>query len=217
VDVHVDAVRARVATACERAGRDPDDVTVVAVTKYVDDGAVRALVDAGVLDLGENQYQQLRDRAPELDGRGVRWHAIGPLQRNKVRYVARWADAFHALDRIEVAEALSARRLREGRDPIDSYVEVNVAGEATKAGVDPHAVGPLIDACTALPGLRVVGLMAMPPLSPDPETSRGWFRALRSLAGAHGLAGLSMGTTVDFEIAIEEGATVVRIGSAFFA
>jgi PLP dependent protein len=217
VQPRVDEVNQRVAGACARAGRDPAEVTVVGVTKYVDDDAARALVAAGIVDLGENQYQQLRDRAPHLADLGVRWHAIGPLQRNKVRYVARWAHAFHALTRADVAEALSARRLTEEGPPIECYVQVNVAGETTKAGVAPAAVRELVSAGADLPGLRVVGLMTMPPLATSPEESRRWFRALAALAAEHGLAGLSMGTTADFEVAVEEGATVVRVGGALFA
>ena len=137
----------------------------------------------------------------------MRWHAIGPLQRNKVRYVARWAHAFHALDRLEVAEALSTRRLAEERPPIDCYVQVNVAGEETKAGVDAAAVGEILDGFAALPGVQVVGLMTMPPLASSPEDSRRWFRALAELASEHGLEALSMGTTADYEVAVEEGAT----------
>jgi PLP dependent protein len=217
VELRVDAVRDGIAAACSRAGRDPGAVTIVGVTKYVDVAAARALVAAGVRDLGENQYQQLRDRAPELTDLGVRWHAIGPLQRNKVRYVAAWATAFHALERLEVAEALSARRVADGGDPIDCYVEVNVAGESTKSGVDPSAVGEIVDGCRSLPGLRVVGLMTMPPLAASPEDSRRWFRMLAELAAHHGLGGLSMGTSADYEVAVEEGATVVRIGTALFS
>jgi pyridoxal phosphate enzyme (YggS family) len=216
VQLRVDEVNEAVAGACARAGRDPATVTIVGVTKYVDVEAARALVAAGVVDLGENQYQQLRDRAPLLADLGVRWHAIGPLQRNKVRYVARWADAFHALDRADVAAALSARRVAEERPPIACYVQVNVAGESTKAGVRPAAVGELLSAGEQLAGLRVVGLMTMPPLAATPDESRPWFRALADLAAEHGLAGLSMGTTADFEVAVEEGATVVRVGGALF-
>jgi pyridoxal phosphate enzyme (YggS family) len=212
VQQQVDAVRERMASACERAGRDPGAVTLVAVTKYADLDAVARLVAAGVADLGENQAQQLRDRAPSFPG--VRWHAIGPLQTNKVRYVARHAHAFHALDRREVAEALSGRRLSEGLTPLPCYVQVNLAGESTKYGVEPHEVGSLLVAAGELPGISVVGLMAMPPLAADPDESRPWFRQLAGLARDHGLAGLSMGTSADFEVAIEEGATVVRVGSS---
>lgn len=210
----VDSVRARIEAACGRAGRPAGSVTLVAVTKYASLDAVREVVAAGVVDLGENHAQQLRDRARQLPG--VRWHAIGPLQTNKARYVAEWAAAFHALDRVEVAEAL-ARRRGAGGEPLPCYVQVNVAGEATKAGVAPAAVAPLVDACSALPGIRVVGLMTMPPLVPRAEDNRRWFAALRSLAAEVGVAGLSMGTTADFEVAVEEGATVVRIGSALFS
>lgn len=204
-------VRARIAAACSRAGRDPGDVVLVGVTKYATVAQAAALLADGVVDLGENHAQQLRDRAAEQSLAGARWHAIGPLQTNKARYVAHVAVAFHALDRVEVAAALSERR--EGA-PLDCYVQVNVAGEATKAGVAPGAVGALARSCDDLPGVRVVGLMTMPPLASSPEDSRRWFRALRELAEEHGLARLSMGTTPDVEVAVEEGATVVRVGSA---
>lgn len=208
----VEVVRDRIAAAAARAGRDPAAVTLVAVTKYVDVDALVALVGAGITDLGENQAQQLRDRAPLVDG--VRWHAIGPLQTNKARYVARHADAFHALDRIEVAEALDGRRGGEDRPPLDCYVQVNLAGEASKAGVDERSIAPLLAAAAPLAGIDVVGLMTMPPLAAQPEDSRRWFRRLAELAGEHGLTGLSMGTTADFEVAVEEGATAVRVGAA---
>ena len=206
-------VRARIASACARAGRAPEDVLLVGVTKYLSVAQATDLLAAGVTDLGENHAQQLRDRAQDPSLTGARWHAIGPLQTNKARYVARWACAFHALDRVEVAEALSARR---AADPLECYVEVNLAGEATKAGVAPGAVEALVRACDPLPGVRVVGLMTMPPLATDAEGSRPWFRQLRQLGEAHGLPGLSMGTSADFEVAVEEGATLVRIGTLLF-
>lgn len=219
IGAKVAAVRARIAAACDRAGRDPATVTLIAVTKYASVEQVRAVVDAGVVDLGENQYQQLRDRAadPALTAAAparVRWHAIGPLQTNKARYVARFAHAFHALDRLDVAEALSARLDR----PLACSVQVNVAGEATKAGIEPGRLAEFLAAVAEdHPNLDVVGLMTMPPLTADPDDSRRWFRALRDLAGEHGLPGLSMGTTADFDVAVEEGATAVRVGGALFA
>ena len=172
---------------------------------------------AGVGDLGENHAQQLRDRAPRHPG--VRWHAIGPLQRNKARYVADHAHAFHALDRVEVAAALSDRRVAGDRPPLGCYVQVNVAGEPTKAGVEPAALVDLLDVLRAepRPGIVVVGLMAMPPLAAGPADSRSWFRRLAGLAAEHGLPGLSMGTSLDFEVAVEEGATAVRVGGALLA
>lgn len=211
----VAAVRRRIAAACARVGREPASVTLVAVSKYLDDATVDELVAAGVEDLGENRYQQLRDRAPRWPA--VRWHAIGPLQANKVPYVARHASAFHALESLAVAEALSARRLAEGRPALRCYVQVDVADEPTKSGVGVHELRALLESLRAaaptLPGIEVVGLMAMPPLAAHPDDSRPWFRQLADLAAQHGLAGLSMGTSADFEVAVEEGATVVRVGS----
>jgi pyridoxal phosphate enzyme (YggS family) len=208
----VAAVRARIEAACERSGRAPGDVGLVAVTKYLDEATVDELVAAGVGDLGENRYQQLRDRAPRWPS--VRWHAIGPLQANKVRYVARWAAAFHALDDVGLAGDLSARRIAEGLGPLPCYVQVNVAGESSKSGVAVEGLAALLGAIAAagLEGIDVVGLMAMPPLAAVPEDSRPWFRALARLAADHDLHGLSMGTSADFEVAVEEGATVVRVG-----
>ena len=208
-------VRARIAAACARVDRPVADVQLVAVTKYASVDQAAAVLAAGVVDLGENHAQQLRDRAGDERLAGARWHAIGALQTNKARYVARWASVFHALDRAEVAVAVSERRTGSA-PPIDCYVEVNLAAESTKAGVAPREVGALLGACTDLPGLRVAGLMAMPPAASIPEDSRRWFRELRLLAGDHGLDGLSMGTSGDYEVAVEEGATVVRVGSALF-
>ncbi|QDE89580.1 YggS family pyridoxal phosphate enzyme [Myxococcus xanthus] len=209
------AVRERVAAACARAGRPMESVTLVAVSKLKPADLIREAYAAGQRDFGENYAQELRDKAAELaDLEGVRWHAIGALQTNKVKYVARAAGAFHALDRLEVARELSKRR--EGAPPLPVYVEVNVGGEATKSGLAPDALGAFLDEVRALPGLQAVGLMALPPPTEEEARARADFQALRELARVHGLPGLSMGTTHDFEWAIEEGATVVRVGTAIF-
>jgi PLP dependent protein len=208
------AVRARVEAACARAGRAPGSVTLVAVSKLKPGALIREAHAAGQRDFGENYAQELRDKAVELgDLEGLRWHAIGPLQTNKVKYVAKVAHAYHALERLEVAQELSRRRLDA---PLPCHVEVNVGREASKSGLSPEALGPFLDAVRALPGLRVEGLMTLPPPTDDAQEARGYFRALRELARTHGLAGLSMGTTHDFELAIEEGATLVRVGTALF-
>lgn len=208
------AVRARVAAACARAGRPPESVTLVAVSKLKPAALIREAWAAGQRHFGENYAQELRDKAAELaDLPGLQWHAIGPLQTNKVKYVSKAASAFHALDRLEVAEELSRRRLQA---PLPCYVEVNVGGEATKHGLAPEALGAFLEQVRRLPGLRVEGLMALPPPPEEAEQARGGFRTLRELARQHGLAGLSMGTTHDFELAIEEGATLVRVGTAIF-
>jgi pyridoxal phosphate enzyme (YggS family) len=207
------AVLERVRAAESRAGRPAGSVEVVAVSKLQPVEAIRAAHAAGARAFGENYAQELRDKAEALsDLPGLRWHAIGPLQTNKARYVARSAHVFHALDRLEVARELSRRRTGA---PLAVYVEVNVGGEATKTGVDPAALGALLEAVRPLPALEVVGLMTMPPLAPAEEV-RPLFRALATLGREHGLGGLSMGSTPDFETAIEEGATVVRVGTAIF-
>lgn len=210
----LEAIQAAVRAAAERGGRDPSSVTLVAVSKRQPGSAIREAYALGLRDFGENYAQELRDKAAELaDLEGLRWHAIGPLQTNKARYVADAAHTFHALDRLSVAEAL-ARRRRER--PLPVFLEVNLADEASKGGVAPGEVGPLLAGVRALPPLKVMGLMAIPPLQDDPEAARPHFRQLRELALAHRLSGLSMGTTADFHIAVEEGATHVRVGTALF-
>jgi pyridoxal phosphate enzyme (YggS family) len=207
-------VRARIAAACARTGRPADSVTLVAVSKLKPAASVRAAYAAGQRDFGENYAQELRDKAAELAQLpGLRWHAIGPLQTNKVKYVAKAACAFHALERMEVAEELSRRRLEA---PLPCYVELNLGAETTKGGLAPADLGAFLARVRTLPGLRVEGLMALPPPTDDEALARGHFRQLRALAAAHGLTGLSMGTTHDFELAVEEGATLVRVGTALF-
>ncbi|MCY0996446.1 YggS family pyridoxal phosphate-dependent enzyme [Myxococcus sp. MISCRS1] len=209
------SVKERIAKACERAGRPVESVTLVAVSKLKPAALIREAYAAGQRDFGENYAQELRDKAQELsDLEGLRWHAIGPLQTNKVKYVAKVASAFHALDRLEVARELSKRR--EGTSPLPCYVEVNVGGESTKSGLEPAALPDFLGQARALPGLTLVGLMSLPPPTDDVARARGYFDALRELARSHGLPGLSMGTTHDFELAIEAGATLVRVGTALF-
>jgi pyridoxal phosphate enzyme (YggS family) len=165
-------------------------------------------------DFGENYAQELRDKAVGLAGlEGIRWHAIGPLQTNKAKYVAQSAWAFHAVDRVEIAQELSKRR--QG-PPLRCFLEINVGGEDTKSGVAPDAAPSLLEQVRALPSLEVVGLMCLPPPVDDPEQARPWFRSVRQLAERLGLPELSMGTTADFEVAIEEGAHWVRVGTAIF-
>jgi pyridoxal phosphate enzyme (YggS family) len=208
------AVLARVEAACHRSGRPPASVRLLAVSKRHPAERIREAYAAGQRDFGENYAQELRDKAKELaDLPGLRWHMIGPLQANKAKYVAAVASWFHALDDGGAAAELD-RRLPPDRT-LDCLVNVNVAGEETKHGVAPSALPGLLEAARAWPRLRVVGLMTLPPWG-DPEASRPHFRALRALAAQHGLAELSMGTTDDFEVAVEEGATWVRVGTSIF-
>ncbi|WP_225412156.1 YggS family pyridoxal phosphate-dependent enzyme [Stigmatella hybrida] len=207
-------IRARVAAACARAGRPVESVTLVAVSKLKPEALIREAYAAGQRDFGENYAQELRDKSSGMEAlAGLRWHAIGALQTNKVKYVARAAHAFHALERMDVARELSKRRMEA---PLPCYIEVNLGGEQSKSGLRPEALGAFLEEARTLPGLRLEGLMALPPPTEDGEQARGHFRRLRELAREHGLTGLSMGTTHDFELAIEEGATLVRVGTAIF-
>lgn len=207
-------VRARLADACARAGRPVDAVTLVAVSKLHPPEAIRACWALGQRHFGENYAQELRDKHAALaDLPGLVWHAIGPVQPKNAKYVAKAAHVFHALDRLEVAQELSRRR--QG-SPLRCLVEVNVAGEASKAGLPPDDARRLCEAVRPLPNLQLVGLTGMPPLVEEPEQNRPHFRALAALARELGLAELSMGSTADYEVAVEEGATLVRVGTAIF-
>ena len=215
----------RIAAAAARAGRDPADVTLVAVTKTHPLETIRAAVEAGCRDLGENRAQELvakSDAVPgEAQGGAVRWHAIGSLQRNKARDVAARADLFHALDSPRLARALDAKAAEAGR-VLDVLVQLNISGEPSKSGVAPEAADELTGLANACEHLRVVGLMGMAaPASSAAEAERvvrPAFRRLRRAFEASPLAlrELSMGMSGDFELAVEEGATIVRVGSALF-
>ncbi|MEE8337081.1 MAG: YggS family pyridoxal phosphate-dependent enzyme [Dehalococcoidia bacterium] len=208
------AVRARIASACERAGRDPAAVTLVAVTKTHPLELVREAVEAGLSDLGENRAQEFVPKAEAAAEQGLTpaWHFIGHLQRNKVRQVLPHAAVLHSVD----SERLIAEIERRAARPLRCYLEVNVSGEASKAGIAPDALPSLLRAAADATNVELAGLMTVAPLVPDPEQVRPVFARLRELAQAHGLAGLSMGMTDDYAVAIEEGATVVRVGRAIF-
>jgi PLP dependent protein len=218
------AVRARVAAACERAGRPATDVTIVAVSKTHPADAIRAAHAAGATDFGENYAQELAAKAAELAASGapglrLRWHFIGRLQRNKARLVAGRVALVHAVDSVELAVEL-ARRAGDVVQPI--LLAVNLGGEATKGGVTPDAVPALAAGLAAVPGVSLDGLMTMPPPADDPEASRPHFDTLRALRDrlqdqlGRSLPALSMGMSHDFDVAIACGATHVRIGTAIF-
>lgn len=212
----LDSVHERMRAACARAGRDPADVTLVAVTKnHGADEVRRDLIDRGVLDLGENRVQEWRDKAAVLPEQ-VRWHFIGNLQRNKVKYLAEASiHLVHSLNSVRLADALETQgRRRDHR--FRALVEVDVANEEAKQGVGAADLDALLEHGRGLSHVEIVGLMAMAPFSDDPEDARPHFRRLRELADAHGLPERSMGMSGDFEVAIEEGATLIRVGSALF-
>jgi uncharacterized pyridoxal phosphate-containing UPF0001 family protein len=191
-----DVIRARVAEVQARVG---DDVTIVAATKYVSLRDMAALVEAGVTIVGENRAQDLEAKHAEY-GDAFRWHFIGHLQSNKVKVVNRICELVHSLD-----SDSAARRLE-----VPARVQVNLAGEGSKSGVDPAEVAAYLR-------YDVRGLSTMPPAASSPEESRQWFARLRELAAENGLRELSMGTTQDYAIAAEEGATYIRVGSILFA
>jgi pyridoxal phosphate enzyme (YggS family) len=206
-------VEARIAAAAAAAGRDRSEITLVAVSKTFPAEVAAEAVAAGVTDLGENRAQELRDKASA--SLPVRWHFVGHLQTNKVRWVVGKCALIHSIDSASVAEAVAARAAKS--DLVQEVlVEVNVSGEDSKHGVAPSQLGALLEHARALEGVEVTGLMTIPPWPESPEDARPFYRELASLADEHGLERLSMGMTRDFEIAISEGATLVRVGEAIF-
>jgi pyridoxal phosphate enzyme (YggS family) len=216
VAANLGRVRDRLARACARAGRDPGEVTLVLATKYGALPYVATLVELGVLDLGENRAERILELDASLPS-GLprpRWHMIGHLQRNKARKVAGALHALHSLDSAELATKLAARRAELALPPLPVYIEVNLAGEKEKSGVAPDAIEALAASLRPIAGIELEGLMAIPPEAEDPEATRPWFRKLRELLPLAGASALSMGMSHDFEVAIEEGATTVRVGRA---
>lgn len=206
-------VQEAVARACARAGRSPDHVLLIAVSKTMDAKRVRLAIEAGVAALGENRVQEAKEKI-EILGHPVPWHLIGSLQTNKARDAARLFDWIHSVDRLELAQELS-RRMPPGRT-VNVLLQVNLGDEPQKGGVAPAECKRLHDAVAGLPALAVRGLMAIPPIAPSAEATRPHFRRLREMRDQLGLEHCSMGMSADFEVAIEEGATMVRVGTAIF-
>jgi pyridoxal phosphate enzyme (YggS family) len=205
---NADRVRAEIAAAARRAGRDPADVELLTAVKYVGVEDVGVLATAGLTLLGENRAQQLAEKVAAWPDAGLRWHFIGQLQSRKVREIVPLVELIHS-----VASDSALRQLeRHGTPETRILVEVNVAGEEAKAGISPDELPGFLERAP----VPVVGLMGMPPFAEDPEASRRHFAALRELAAAHSLEHLSMGTSQDYAVAVEEGATIVRVGSVLF-
>ena len=214
------AVRERITLAARAAGREPDSVKLIGVCKSQPIERVTSALDAGLAELGENYLQEARARFEALAGRAFVRHFIGPLQSNKTRDVAALFDWVHTIERARVAERLSAQR-PQTMAPLSVLIQVRLGDEPTKAGVAPAALAPLAGAVAGLPRLRLRGLMALPPPETDEARQRHWFAELRRLrdalnAAGHRLDALSMGMSGDFEAAIAEGATHVRIGTSIF-
>ena len=214
------AIQARIVSACTQAGRAPESVRLLAVSKTHGPEAVRAAADCGQLLFAENRVQEAAAKIPECPG-ALQWHLVGHLQSNKAALAARLFDWVHSVDSIKLLEALDRHAAEAGRR-LDVLVQVNVSGERSKSGLAPEALPAVLARGNELPNVQVRGLMTIPPLTEDPEKARPHFRALRELrdrwAAELGmdLDELSMGMTHDLEIAIGEGATIVRVGTAIF-
>lgn len=206
-------VEARIAAACARAGRPRADVQLVAVTKTFPAADVDAAIAAGATDVGENKVQEARDKQPGVAS-SARWHLIGHLQSNKAKDAVRLFDVIQTIDSVALAEKVARAAEAAGKRQ-DVLLQVNVGGEEQKSGVAPAEAIALAKQVAALPSLHLTGLMTIPPAG-EPEAMRPFFRSLKSLRDELGLAQLSMGMTDDFEVAIEEGSTIVRIGRAIF-
>lgn len=222
LESRIDEIRERIGSAAARSGRRAEDVKLVAVTKQVEPDVIARAAEYGIRAFGENYAQELRLKQEIINravGENVEWHFIGRLQRNKVKYLVGSVALIHSLDTVSAASEID-RRARASGIKMPVLVEVNTGGES-KGGVEPEALDDFLHELAGLQGVGVNGLMTMPPYFDDPEKARPYFAALRDLrnrlsAKYPGLKELSMGMSGDFEAAIEEGATIVRIGSAIF-
>jgi pyridoxal phosphate enzyme (YggS family) len=213
IRVGLDAVNARIAAACARAGRDRKDVKLVAVSKTFPAADVDAVIAAGSTDVGENKVQEARDKKPSVAA-NARWHLIGHLQSNKAKDAVRLFDVIQTVDSVELAEKIARAADAAGKQQ-EILLQVNVGREPQKSGATPENVVELARRIAAIPSLKLSGLMTIPPAG-EAEDARPHFRTLRGMRDDLGLTGLSMGMTDDFEVAIEEGATIVRVGRAIF-
>jgi pyridoxal phosphate enzyme (YggS family) len=214
IAVNLQDVQGRIAQACERSHRSPGEITLVVVTKEVEVSAIRAAFDCGIRDFGENRVQEAEDKIAQLSDLkpDVTWHMVGHLQSNKARTAVELFDIIHSVDSVRLTEILSRRA--EKSFPV--LLQVNVSGEATKGGFVVGEIANAVNEIKKLPNLKVMGLMTIAPLVSEPEEVRPVFRKLRELRDSLGLEHLSMGMTDDFEVAVEEGATMLRIGRAIF-
>jgi PLP dependent protein len=211
---NLEIVRQRIIRACWRANRSPDEITLIAVTKTVAIETIKEVFNLGIRDFGENRVQEAEIKEPFFAGLQPRptFHMIGHLQSNKVKTALGLFDMFHSVDSLKLAETIN----RQADRSIPVLLEVNVAGEASKSGFSVEELASAMTAISGLPKIEVKGLMTVAPASDDPETIRPVFRKLRELRDSYKLEHLSMGMTDDFEAAIEEGATLIRLGRAIF-
>ncbi|HEY4096279.1 MAG TPA: YggS family pyridoxal phosphate-dependent enzyme [Baekduia sp.] len=215
VRANVERACEEIATACDRAGRDPSSVALLAAVKYVAVDELPVLAEAGIALVGENRAQELERKVAAPGGERFTWDFIGHLQSRKVKQILPHVRLIHSVGSASVVRELG--RHAGGREPrLRILVEVNIAGEEGKSGIAPDALDAFIASCRDEGGVEVAGLMTMPPRADSAQDSRRWFAALAELAGARGLPELSMGTTQDFSVAVEEGATIVRLGTKLY-
>ena len=215
-------IEERIANAASKAGRNAQDIKLIAVSKTVDAERIKLAIEAGVTILGENYIQEARNKIKEI-GQGARWDFIGHLQSNKAKYAVDLFEMIHSVDRLSLAQEINRVAEKKGKK-VRILVQVNISGEETKSGINPQKVKALIGEIASMNNLSLEGLMTMPPYFDDPENARPYFTALRELRdiilkesiGNFSLQELSMGMSGDFEVAIEEGSTMVRIGTAIF-
>ena len=211
------AIRARIEAAAVRCGRLPQDVTLVAISKTHPASVVRSAIELGATDLGENRVQEAEQKITEVGRTRARWHLVGHLQANKARRAVQLFDVIHSLDSLELARRLDRLCGEEGRENLPVLVQVDLGHEQTKSGIDEAELPELVAGLGELSRVQLMGLMTLPPFFDDPEQARPYFQRLRKLRDKWVPNGeLSMGMTNDFEVAIEEGATMVRVGTAIF-
>ena len=210
---NVAEVEARIVRACERAGRSREEVTLVAVSKTFPANFIDEAIEAGITEVGENRVQEAREKKPLVSG-SARWHLIGHLQTNKAKDAVKLFDVIQAVDSLDLAEKLA--RAADGQEKrLEIMLQINIGDEPQKSGIARGDVDAIAKQAAAMASLHIIGLMAIPPIG-TPEESRPYFRELRSMRDALGLQHLSMGMSEDFETAIEEGSTIVRVGRAIF-
>ncbi|HEY2963414.1 MAG TPA: YggS family pyridoxal phosphate-dependent enzyme [Pyrinomonadaceae bacterium] len=217
-------VQARIAAAAKGCGRSADEVRLIAISKTHPASLIKELIKLGATDLGENRVQEVEGKIPEVGRTSARWHLVGHLQANKARRALNLFDVIHSLDSIDLARRLDRLCVESGRQSLPLLIQVDLGQEETKTGIDEAELPQLTETLQQLERLELIGLMTLPPFFDDPEQARPYFRRLRELrdelartrAFGDRLGELSMGMTHDFEVAIEEGATMVRVGTAIF-
>src|SRR5215213_163351 len=217
-------IRARITAAAESSGRAAEEVKLIAISKTHPASAIKRVIEFGAVDIGENRVQEAEEKISEIGRGAARWHLVGHLQANKARRAVNLFDVIHSLDSLELARRLDRLCAEEGREKLALLIQVDLGHEETKSGIDASELTHLVESLGPLTRLDLIGLMTLPPFFDHPEQSRPFFRRLRGMrdelaargAFGSGKGELSMGMTHDFEVAIEEGATMVRIGTAIF-